>query len=83
MMSEFETLEEFSAGSEGSDGTVTVKLRRMLNHRPTRFSPAPYFLDLAVGSVVQQHYGIDKLGAYEATIRFLLKHREGIAPPLH
>lgn len=82
-MLELETLEEFSVASEVSDVTVTVKLRRMLNHKPTRFSPAPYCLDLAVGSVVQQHYGIDESRAHEAATRFLLKHVKGIAPPLH
>ncbi|QVN12396.1 hypothetical protein [Burkholderia sp. LAS2] len=82
-MSEFETLEEFSVASEISDATVTVRLRRMLNHKPTRFSPAPCCLDLAVGSVVQQHFGIDESRARETTARFLLKHVKGIAPPLH
>ncbi len=82
-MLEFETLEEFSVASEVSDATVTVKLRRMLNHKPTQFSPAPYCLDLAVGSVVQQHYGIDELRARETAARFLLTHVKGIAPPLH
>jgi hypothetical protein len=83
MMMEFETVEEFSVASKVSGTTVTVKLRRMLNHRPTRFSPAPYCLDLGVGSVVQQHYGIDEPRAREVATRFLLKHAEGIAPPLH
>ena len=83
MMLEFETLEEFSVESEVSDATVTVKLRRLLNHKPTRLSPAPYCLDLAVGSVRRQHYGIDEQRAREAAARFLLKHVKGIAPPLH
>jgi hypothetical protein len=83
MMLEFETLEEFSVASEVSDATVTVTLRRMLNHKPTRFSPAPYCLDLAVGSVVHRHYGIDEPRARETATRFLLKHVKGIAPPLH
>lgn len=82
-MLEFETLEEFSVASEVSDATVTVRLRRMLNHRPTRFSPAPYCLDLAVGSICRQHYGIDELRARETAGRFLMKHVKGIAPPLH
>ncbi|VWD50098.1 hypothetical protein BLA17378_08655 [Burkholderia aenigmatica] len=82
-MMEFETVEEFSVGSKVSGTTVTVKLRRMLNHKPTRFSAAPYCLDLRVGSVVQQHYGIDELRARETAARFLLTHVKGIAPPLH
>ncbi|CAG9223734.1 conserved hypothetical protein [Paraburkholderia tropica] len=82
-MMEFETLEEFSVASEISDATVKVRLRRQLNHKPTRFSPAPYCLDLAVGSVVYQHYGIDEQRAREAAMRFLLKHVNGVAPPLH
>ncbi|WP_175762097.1 hypothetical protein [Burkholderia anthina] len=82
-MLKFETLEEFSVASEISDATVKVRLRRLLNHKPTRFSPAPYCLDLAVGSVVHQHYGIDEPRAREAATRFLLKHVKGIAPALH
>ncbi|WP_205194900.1 hypothetical protein [Burkholderia sp. Ax-1719] len=82
MMLEFETLEEFSVASEVSDATVTVKLRRLLNHKPTRFSPAPYCLDLTVGSICRQHYGIDELHARETAARFLLTHIKGIAPPL-
>ncbi len=82
-MLEFETLEEFSVAAEVSDATVTVTLRRILNHKPTRFSPAPYCLDLAVGSIVQGHYGIDEFRARETATRFLLKHAKGIAPPLH
>ncbi|WP_423195848.1 hypothetical protein DFLDMN_003097 [Cupriavidus sp. H19C3] len=82
-MLEFETLEEFSVASEVSDATVTVKLRRMLNHKPTRFSPEPYCLDLAVGSICRQHYGIDELRAHGTAARFLMKHVKGIAPPLH
>lgn len=82
-MLKFETLEEFAVASEVSDVTVTVKLRRMLDHKQTPFSPAPYCLDMAVGSVVQQHYGIDKLRARETAVRFLLTHVKGIAPPLH
>jgi hypothetical protein len=83
MMLEFETLEEFSVDSEVSDGTVKVRLRRLLDHKPTRFSPAPYCLDLAVGSICRQHYGIDEQRARETAARFLLKHVKGIAPPLH
>ena len=83
MMPEFETLEEFSVASEVSDATVTVKLRRILNHKPTRFSPAPYCLDLTVGSICRQHYGIDELRAREAAARFLLTHIKGVAPSLH
>lgn len=79
----FETLEEFSVASEVTDATVSVKLRRLLNHKPTRFSPAPYCLDLAVGSICHQHYGIDEQSARETAARFLLKHANGIAPPLH
>lgn len=83
MMSEFEILEEFSIASEVSDATVSVRLRRLLNHKPTRFSPAPYCLDLTVGSVIHQHFGIDEQRAREAATRFLLKHVKGIAPTLH
>jgi len=83
MTLEFETLEELSVASEVSDATVTVKLRRLLNHTPTRFSPAPYCLDLAVGSICRQHYGIDEPRAREMAARFLLKHVKGIAPQLH
>lgn len=83
MMLEFETLEELSVASELSGATVTVKLRRLLNHKPTRFSPAPYCLDLKVGSIRHQHYGIDEQRARETAARFLLKHIKGIAPPLH
>lgn len=82
-MLEFETLEEFSVASEVSDATVSVKLRRLLNHKPNRFSPAPYCLDLSIGSVRRQHYGIDEQCAREMTARFLLEHIKGIAPPLH
>ncbi|MCA8137297.1 hypothetical protein [Burkholderia cepacia] len=82
-MLEFETLEEFSVTSEISDATVKVRLRRLLNHKPTRLGPAPYCLDLAAGSVVHQHYGIDERSARETATRFLLKHVKGIAPPLH
>jgi hypothetical protein len=83
MMLEFETLEEFSVVSEVSDATVKVRLRRLLNHKPTRFFPAPYCLDLTVGSVFHQHYGIDEQRARETATRFLLKHIKGIAPRLH
>lgn len=83
MMLEFETLEEFSIASEVSDATVTVKLRRLLNRKPTRFSPAPYCLDLAVGSICHQHYGIDEQRARETAARFLMKHVKGIAPLPH
>jgi hypothetical protein len=84
MMLEFETLEEFSIASEVSDdATVTVKLRRLLNHKPTRFSPTPYCLDLAVGSICHQHYGLDEQRARETAARFLMKHVKGIAPLLH
>lgn len=83
MMLEFETLEEFSVASEVSDAAVTVKLRRLLNHKPTRFSPEPYCLDLTVGSVRRHHYGIDEQCARETAARFLLKHVKGVAPSLH
>ncbi|BCF95694.1 hypothetical protein PPGU19_002630 [Paraburkholderia sp. PGU19] len=83
MTLEFETVEEFSVASEVSDATVTVKLRRMLNHKPSRFSPAPYCLDLAVGSICRHHYGIDELRARDTATRFLLMHVKGIAPLLH
>ncbi|MBM5643584.1 hypothetical protein [Burkholderia pseudomallei] len=83
MMSEFETLEEFSVASDVSDATVTVRLRRQLNHKPTRFSSGPCRLDLTVGSVRRQYYGIDELRARETVARFLLEHVKGIVPPLH
>lgn len=83
MMLEFETVEEFSVASEVSDATVTVKLRRMLNHKPTRFISAPYCLNLTVAGVARQYYGIDELRARETAARFLLEHVKGIAPPLH
>lgn len=82
-MLEFKTLEEFSVASEISDATVKVRLRRLLNHKPTRFSPSPYCLDLAVGSALQQRYGIDEQRARETTARFLLQHVKGLAPSLH
>lgn len=83
MMLEFETLEEFSVASEVSDATVVVRLRRQLNYKPSRFTSGPYCLDLTVGSVAHQHYGIDELRAREAAARFLLKYVNGIAPSLH
>jgi hypothetical protein len=83
MMLEFETLEEFSVASEVSDATVTVKLRRQLNHKPTPYSPEPYRLDLTVGGIRRQCYGIAEKCAHETAVRFLLEHVKGIAPPLH
>ncbi|WP_241295276.1 hypothetical protein [Burkholderia stabilis] len=83
MMLEFETLEEFSIASEVSDAMVTVRLRRQLNHKPTPYSPEPYRLDLTVGSIRRQHYGIAEKCAHETAARFLLEHVKGIAPPLH
>jgi len=80
---EFETLEEFAIDSNIRDTTVTVRLRRQLNHKPTRFSPAPYCVDLMVGSVSYQYYGLDESKAREATVRFLLEHVDGVAPLLH
>ncbi len=82
-MLEFETLEEFSVASEISDAIVKVRLRLELNHKPMPFSLAPYCLDLAVGSVLLQYYGIDESRAREAATRFLLKHVKGMAPSLH
>ncbi|CBJ36682.1 protein of unknown function [Ralstonia solanacearum CMR15] len=82
-MLEFETLDEFSIASEVTDATVTVKLRRMLNHKSTQVSSAPYCLDLVVGSICRQHWGIDWQRAREMAARFLLEHVKGIAPPLH
>jgi len=83
MKLEFETLEEFSVKSEVSDATVTVRLRRQLNHEPTRYSSGPYRIDLTVGSVHRQHYGIDELRARVTAVRFVLAHVKGVAPPLH
>lgn len=83
MMPEFETLEEFAITSKVSGAIVKVRLRRQLNHKPTRFSPAPYFLDLQVGTVHFPYYGVDEQSAHEAATRFLLEHVNGIAPRLH
>jgi len=82
-MFEYETLEEFSVVSKVSDTVVKVRLRRQLNHQPTRFNAAPYCLDLQVGSICYQQDGIDEIHAREATVRFLLEHVNGIAPPKH
>lgn len=82
-MLKFETLEEFSVASEITDTAVKVKLRRQLDHIPTQFSPAPYCLDLTVGSICRHHYGLDEKGALATAARFLLNHIKAIAPPLH
>lgn len=79
----FETIEEFAVDSEIADTTVKVRLRRQINHKPTRFSHGPYWLDLQVGSVHVPYYGVDERFAREAAARFLLQHTNGIAPPLH
>lgn len=83
MTFEFETMEEFSVPSEVCNTTVKVRLRRQLSHKPTRFSPGPYFLDLSVGSIHYPYYGVDEKSAREAAVRFLLEHVNGIAPTLH
>lgn len=82
-MLEFETLEEFSVASEDNATTVTVRLRRLLNHTPSRFCPEPYFLDLTIGSICHPYYGIEQQNAREIAARFLLKHLNAITPPLH
>jgi hypothetical protein len=82
-MLQFETMEELSVFSKISNATVILRLRRLLNHEPSKFSPAPYCLDLTVGSIVHQHYGIDEQRAREIAIRFLLKHVDRVAPALH
>lgn len=82
-MLEFETLEDFAVQSEVRDCTVSIRLRRQANYIPTRFTSGPYCLDLGIGSVRRQHYGIDELRARETAARFLLEHVKGIAPPLH
>ena len=83
MQPEFETIEEFAVDSEVADTTVEVRLRRQLNHKPTRFSAGPYWLDLQVGSVHVSHYGVDEHFAREAAARFLLQHVDGVAPYLN
>lgn len=83
MLLEFETVEEFSVDSEVADTTVKVRLRRQINHKPTRYSRGPYWLDLRVGSEHVPHYCVDERFAREAASRFLLEHVKGIAPTRH
>ncbi len=83
MQPQFETIEEFTATSEISDTTVKVRLRRQVNHEPTRFIRGPYWLDLHAGRVHVPHYGVDENFAREAAARFLLQYVQGIAPRLH
>ncbi|VVE42764.1 hypothetical protein PMO31116_04202 [Pandoraea morbifera] len=83
MLPEFQTVEEFSVDSEIADATVKVRLRRQINHKPTRYSRGPYWLDLRVGGVHVPHYGVGERFAREAALRFLLEHVKGIAPTRH
>jgi hypothetical protein len=83
MLPEFETVEEFSVDSKVADATVKVRLRRQTNHKPTRYSRGPYWLDLQAGSVHVPHYCVDERFAREAASRFLLEHVGGIAPTRH
>jgi len=78
-MLQFEIVEEFSIDSEVNDETVEVALRRLLNHKLTRYSPSPYCLDPLVGSVHYPQCGIDEKRAREEAARFLAKHVKGIA----
>ncbi|MCR1768924.1 hypothetical protein [Burkholderia glumae] len=81
----FEIIEDFKVESKlYKDGTtVRVLLRRQLNHRPSRFSLGPYWLDLRVGAHHMPHYCVPEATAREAACRFLLKHTEGVAPLLN
>ena len=81
----FEVVEDFEVESDiYTDGTkVRVRLRRQLNHRPSRFARGPYWLDLHVGSYHEPHWNVDEATAQEAACRFLLKHVNGIAPTLN
>ncbi|MBD2956241.1 hypothetical protein [Burkholderia pseudomallei] len=83
MQPEFETIEEFAVDSEIADTTVRVRLRRQINHKPTRLSRGPFWLDLHVGSVHVPHYGVDEQFAREAAARFLLQYVDEIAPRVH
>lgn len=83
MQLEFETIEEFSVNSEVIDTVVKVCLRRQINHKPTRFNQAPYWLDLHVGSVHVPYYCVEESFAREAAIRFLLEHVKGVMPTRH
>lgn len=82
-MPKFEMLEDISVTSEISDATITARLRRQLDYKPSRFTSGPYWLDLRVGSVHVSHYGVAHDFAHEAAARFLLKHVNGISPRLH
>ncbi len=82
MMLKFESLEEFSVASEARDATVAVKLHRQLNHKPTRYGPEPYRLDVAGGRIHLLHYGIAEKHAKETATRFSREHAKGIAPAL-
>ncbi|WP_176158885.1 hypothetical protein [Burkholderia multivorans] len=83
MLPEFETIEEFTVNSEVANTTIKVRLRRQMNHKPTRLSRDSYWLDLYVGSVHVPCYGVEERTAREAAARFLLEHVNGIAPIRH
>lgn len=83
MLPEFEPVEEFSVDSEISDTIVKIRLRRQTNHKPTRYSRGPYWLDLQVGSEHVPHYCVDERFAREAACRFLLEHVKGFVPTRH
>lgn len=81
----FETIEEFAIASKLHDDgtTVRVLLRRQLNHKPSRYAPGPFWLDLSVGGHHAPYYGVSEATAREAACRFLLMHVEGAAPLLN
>lgn len=83
MSPEFEIVEDFAISSEVADAMVRVRLRRQTNHKPARYSPGPYWLDLSAGSVHVPHYCVEERFAREAAARFLLEHVRGIVPTRH
>lgn len=81
----FEIIEDFEVESKlHMDGTkIHVRLRLQLNHKPSRFTRGPYWLDLTVGSIHQPFWNVSEEVAREAACRFLLKFAEGVAPTLN
>ncbi|WP_288824657.1 hypothetical protein [uncultured Paraburkholderia sp.] len=81
----FETIEDFEVESKlHMDGTkIRVRLRRQLNHKSSRFTRGPYWLDLTVGSIHQPFWNVSEATAREAACRFLLKYAEGVAPTVN
>ncbi|PAJ97208.1 hypothetical protein CJO68_30360 [Burkholderia ubonensis] len=81
----FETIEEFEIESKLYDDgtTVRVLLRRQLNHKPSRYAPGPFWLDLSVGGHHAPYYCVSEETAREAACRFLLRHVEGATPLLN